>query len=117
MDVSVLGDPSHPTDISKHRLAGAGGSSIAGAIALADENQAMQVMTRGAAGLTVQLYRDSMLTLGGSMGTDLAMDCARALPIDVPKYVVSTTSFPALIPPDRLSQTFRRSGERAGFMG
>ena len=107
MDVSVLGDPSLPTDISKHEVAGAGGSSIAGAIALGDENQAMQVMARGAAALTAQLYCDGkidgMLALGGSMGTDLALDCARALPIGVPKYVVSTISFSALIPPDRLS--------------
>ena len=28
MDVSVLGDPSQPTDVSKHQVAEAGGSSI-----------------------------------------------------------------------------------------
>jgi uncharacterized protein (UPF0261 family) len=44
-----------------------------------------------------------MIALGGTMGTDLALDCARALPLGVPKYVVSTVSFSPLIPPDRLS--------------
>ena len=44
MDVSVLGDPSKPTDISKHDVAGAAGSTIAAAIAAEDENSAMQIM-------------------------------------------------------------------------
>jgi len=41
MDVSVLGDPSVPTDISKHDIAKTGGSSIETAIASEDENVAV----------------------------------------------------------------------------
>ena len=37
------------------------------------------------------------------MGTDAALDICRALPLGVPKYVVSTIAFSPLIPPDRLS--------------
>jgi uncharacterized protein (UPF0261 family) len=37
------------------------------------------------------------------MGTDLVLDCCQALPLGVPKYVVSTVSFSPLIPTDRLS--------------
>ncbi len=48
MDVSVLGDPSQPTDVSKHQVAEAGGSSIREAIDSGDENVAMQIMARGA---------------------------------------------------------------------
>jgi uncharacterized protein (UPF0261 family) len=107
MDVSVLGDPSKPTDISKHDVAEAAGSSIQEAIDSGDENTAMQIMARGSAALTARLHAegriDGMLALGGTMGTDLALDCARALPLGVPKYVVSTVSFSPLIPPDRLS--------------
>ncbi len=106
MDVSVLGDPSKPTDISKHQVAEAGGSSIAEAIAGEDENLAMQIMARGASALALQLYRegrfDGVLVLGGSMGTDLALDVCAALPLGVPKYIVSTVSFSPLIPPERL---------------
>ena len=40
MDVSVLGDPSQPTDVSKHAVAEAGGSSIQEAIDSGDENTA-----------------------------------------------------------------------------
>jgi uncharacterized protein (UPF0261 family) len=107
MDVSVLGDPTEPTDISKHQVAEAGGSSIKDAIESGDENTAMQIMARGAATLTAEFHAagriDAMLALGGSMGTDLALDCAQALPLGVPKYVVSTVSFSPIIPPDRLS--------------
>jgi uncharacterized protein (UPF0261 family) len=106
MDVSVLGDPSAPTDISKHDVAAAAGSSIRAAIDAGDENTAMQIMARGAAALTAQLYADGrfdgVLILGGSMGTDLALDVASALPLGVPKYIVSTVSFSPLIPPERL---------------
>jgi uncharacterized protein (UPF0261 family) len=44
-----------------------------------------------------------MIALGGTMGTDLALDCARALPMGVPKYIVSTVSFSPLIPAERLA--------------
>ncbi len=107
MDVSVLGDPSRPADFSKHDVAAAAGKTIADAINAEDENFAMQIMAAGAAKLCTRLYAegrvDGMIALGGTMGTDLALDCARALPIGVPKYVVSTIAFSPLIAPDRLS--------------
>ncbi|MEM9106998.1 MAG: Tm-1-like ATP-binding domain-containing protein [Pseudomonadota bacterium] len=107
MDVSVLGDPAEPTDVSKHAVAEAAGSSIAAAIDSGDENTAMQIMAKGSATLTGDLYQqgkiDGMVALGGTMGTDLALDCARALPVGIPKLIVSTVSFSPLIPADRLS--------------
>lgn len=107
MDVSVLGDPSQPTDISKHQVAGAAGRTIAEVIDAGDENLAMQIMAEGAARLTAELHAqgriDGMIGLGGTMGTDLVLDCCQALPLGVPKVVVSTVSFSPLIPADRLS--------------
>lgn len=107
MDVSVLGDPLGPVSVSKYDVAAAAGSSIEAAIAAGDENEAMQIMARGAAALTAGLHRDGMIdgmiAVGGTMGTDLALDCARALPIGVAKYIVSTVAFSPLIPADRLS--------------
>lgn len=107
MDVSVLGDPSKPTDHSKHAVAEEGGSSIQTAIDSGDENQAMQIMAGGASLLAARLHRDGqidgVIVLGGTMGTDLALDLCRALPLGVPKYVVSTVSFSALLPPQRLA--------------
>ncbi|KUJ76503.1 hypothetical protein AVO45_11995 [Ruegeria marisrubri] len=107
MDVSVLGDPANPTDYSKHDVAAEGGSSIQAAIDSGDENHAMQIMAHGAALLTARLYSegrfDGMIVLGGTMGTDLALDVCAALPLGVPKYIVSTVSFSPLIPSDRLA--------------
>ncbi len=106
MDVSVLGDPRTPADHSKHEVAAAGGHDIADAIEAGDENVAMQIMARGAAALAARLCAageiDAVLALGGTMGTDLALDVCAALPLGVPKYVVSTVAFSPLIPPDRL---------------
>ena len=98
MDVSVLGDPPGRVDVSKHAVAEAGGSSIAAAVASGDENSAMQIMARGAAAVALDLYRSGrihgVIVLGGTMGTDLALELCAALPVGVPKYVVSTVAFP-----------------------
>ncbi len=106
MDVSVLGDPAEPADIGKHEVAAAGGASIAEAIAAGDENAAMQIMARGAATLAARLHTEGriqgVIVLGGTMGTDLALDLCAALPLGVPKYVVSTVSFSPMLPPERL---------------
>lgn len=106
MDVSVLGDPAAPADLSKHDVAAEGGHTIAEAIGSGDENTAMQIMARGAALLAARLHHegriDGVLVLGGTMGTDLALDVCSALPLGVPKYIVSTVSFSPLIPPERL---------------
>ncbi len=106
MDVSVLGNPAEPTDYSKHEVATAANSSIAAAIAHDDENMAMQVMAQGSAKLASELHTsekfDGVILLGGTMGTDLALDVCCALPIGVPKYIVSTVAFSPIIPPARL---------------
>lgn len=106
MDVSVLGEPRSPTDLTKHDVAFAGGHTIAEAIACGDENRAMQLMAEGAAVLAARLHRerriDGLVVLGGTMGTDLALDVCSALPLGVPKLIVSTVAFSPLIPPDRL---------------
>ncbi len=107
MDISVLGDPEQPTDYSKHDVAEAGGSSIQAAIDSGDENTAMQIMAKGASTLARSLFDqgkfDGVVVLGGTMGTDAALDICQALPLGVPKYVVSTVSFSPLIEPQRLS--------------
>ena len=107
MDVSVLGAPSRPTDYSKHDVAQEAGSSIAAAIASGNENHAMQIMARGAALLAARLLTegrfDGVIILGGTMGTDLALDVCSAVPLGVPKYIVSTVAFSSLIPAERLA--------------
>ncbi len=107
MDVSVLGEPSSPCDLSKYDVALAGDSTIQAAIDTGEENLAMQIMARGAARLTADLHAegriDGVIVLGGTMGTDLALDVCQALPLGIAKYIVSTVSFSPLIPAERLS--------------
>ncbi|TNF22900.1 MAG: UPF0261 family protein [Rhodobacteraceae bacterium] len=107
MDVSVLGDPPHKVDVTKHEVASAAGATIDALIALGEESTAFETMSAGAARLTRRLHAagriDGMIALGGTMGTDLALDCAQALPIGVPKYIVSTVAGSALIGADRMA--------------
>ena len=71
MDVSVLGEPAKPCEISKHQVAEAANSSIEEAIASADENHAMQIMARGASTLAAKQHAenniDGAIILGGTM--------------------------------------------------
>ena len=121
MDVSVLGDPPCPVEIDKHAVAGAADSSIAAAIACDDENAAMQIMARGAALQTARLQAEGrihgVIALGGTMGTDLALDVCATLPPGVPKMVVSTVSFSAMIPPERLAPDIQMMLWAGGLYG
>ena len=89
MDVSVLGDPAKSTDYSKNDVAKAGGSSIQTAIDSGSEHVAMEIMSDGACALVKQLQADGIfdgvVILGGTMGTDLALDVCQVLPLGVPK--------------------------------
>lgn len=107
MDVSVLGDPPYRPEHDKHEVAAAAGTTIEAVAESGDENSAMTLMAEGAAGLARTLYGrgeiDGMIALGGTMGTALALDVALALPLGVPKFVVSTIAYSHLVPPDRIA--------------
>jgi len=107
MDVSVLGDAAASTDVSKHDVTAAVNMTIADLIALGDEAKAFRVMSEGAVKTVSSLFAarrfDGMLAIGGTMGTDLALDCAQTLPLGVPKVIASTVSFSPLIPPHRFA--------------
>ena len=55
MDISVLGDPEKPTDISKHQVAEAGGQTIQALIDQGEESVAMAAMADGASVLASQM--------------------------------------------------------------
>ena len=107
VDVSILGDAPYAPDYSKHDVAAAGGTTIADILAGGDENSAMAAMAAGAAELVRRLSEagevDGMIALGGSLGTDLALDVAAVLPLGVPKFVVSTIAYSHLLPPERIA--------------
>lgn len=107
LDVSVLGDPPYRPEYDKHFVAAAAGATIPDIAASGDENSAMTLMAAGAARTARRLHDDGaidgMLAIGGTMGTDLALDIALALPLGVPKFIVSTIAHSHLIPPERVA--------------
>jgi uncharacterized protein (UPF0261 family) len=107
MDVGVLGTPVFDPEISNAKVAAAAGMTLKDIAALGDENAAMTKMAEGAVKLTLDLYANGqvhgVLALGGTMGTDLALDVTAALPLGMPKFIVTTVAYSHLIPPDRLA--------------
>ncbi|KQV90480.1 Tm-1-like ATP-binding domain-containing protein [Rhizobacter sp. Root1221] len=106
MDVGVLGHGTVTPDLSNTEVAAAAGAALADIVNCGDENRAMTVMAQGASLLAARLHAegriDGLLALGGSMGTDLALDVANTLPLGVPKVVLSTIAHSHLIPPGRV---------------
>lgn len=107
MDVGVMAGGAAAVDITQAEVAAAAGSSLPALVAAGDENTAMTVMARGAAVLAARWHGEGriqgLLALGGTMGTDLALDVAAALPVGVPKVLVSTVAYSHLIAPQRIT--------------
>ena len=107
MDISVLGDPPYRPAHDKHAVAAAAHTTIDVIVSSGDENSAMSLMAIGAARHARDLADrdaiDAVIAIGGTMGTDLALDVAQALPLGLPKMIVSTIAFSHLIPPERVA--------------
>lgn len=107
MDVGVLGRSPFSPSIANTQVAAAAGTTLEAIAAIGDENAAMAKMAEGAVNVALELYAQGrihgVLALGGTMGTDLALDVTAALPLGMPKFLVSTVAFSHLIPPERLA--------------
>jgi uncharacterized protein (UPF0261 family) len=107
MDVGVLAGPPIHVDFTRHDVASAAQTTNAAIVALGDENASMAKTAEGAAALAATLANegriDAVVILGGTMGTDLALDVAAALPFGLPKVILSTVAFSPLIPADRVA--------------
>jgi uncharacterized protein (UPF0261 family) len=94
MDTGVLGDPGGAADVTASEVAEAGGADRELLRRERDRAAAVAAMGRGAALLTGKLYEEgriaAVLALGGSGGAAIAAEAMRALPIGVPKLIVTT---------------------------
>lgn len=94
IDTSVIGEPLFQPDIPSERVAEAGGVSLQELRAKADRGLAMEVMTKGIAKVVRELYDqgqiDGVFSMGGSAATVIGTSAMRALPLGVPKVMVST---------------------------
>jgi uncharacterized protein (UPF0261 family) len=94
VDGGVLGEPLAEPDVSREEVAAAAGADARAVAEAGDRGAAVETMARGAAEIARRLHAegrlDGILALGGSGGTALATEAMRALPVGVPKVMVST---------------------------
>ncbi len=93
VDAGVLSDPS-PGDVTADEVAAAAGESRAALAAARDRGPAVLAMTRGATEVVRRLHAagkvDGILGVGGSGGSSIVSAAMQALPVGVPKMLVST---------------------------
>lgn len=96
INVGVLGEGPFKSDVTPDKVAEAGGSSLEKLVSEKDRGVAMEVMTRGAAVIAKELYEqgkfDGMISMGGSGGAVVGTSAMRALPVGVPKLMVTTVA-------------------------
>lgn len=94
VDAGVVGEPAFEPDTSADEVARAAETTLESLREDADRGQAMEAMGEGAAAVAEHLYDkgelDGVLGLGGSGNTSIATAAMRALPVGVPKLMVST---------------------------
>jgi uncharacterized protein (UPF0261 family) len=94
MDVGVLGAPAFRPEVSRDEVAAAGGADLDDLVAAADRGRAVAAMAEGARVMAGRLREqgrlDAVIGLGGGAGTSIATSAMRALPLGVPKLMVST---------------------------
>jgi len=104
MDVGVMGDPPFKPTIDHEQVARAAGLSLEAIITLDDPHAAMTKMAEGAAEIVKDLHTKGklhgVLAVGGSMATALAVKVVKALPLGVPKLIITTVAHSASITPD-----------------
>jgi uncharacterized protein (UPF0261 family) len=94
VDIGVLGEPELTADITRRAIAAAGGANLDALAASKDRGAALAAMSAGAATVMMKLYGegrlDGILGVGGGSGTAIATTAMRALPVGVPKVMIST---------------------------
>lgn len=105
IDVGILGQSVLQPDVGREEVARAGGAELAALAAAGDRGAAVAAMGHGAELIAPRLYAegrfDAILGMGGSAGTAIATAAMRALPLGVPKVMISTLA----------------GGDVAGFVG
>ncbi len=83
-------------DVSRQDVARAAGADVAALAAAADRGAAVTAMAAGAEAIVQRLHAegklDGILALGGSGGSSIGSRAMRALPVGVPKLMVSTVA-------------------------
>ena len=96
IDAGVLGEPLTQPDITRDEVAAAAGARIEDLVAANDRGAAVMTMAEGAAAIVTRLFAEGrlhgLLGLGGTGGTSLVTHAMQALPVGVPRLMVSTVA-------------------------
>ncbi|MDE0424396.1 MAG: Tm-1-like ATP-binding domain-containing protein [Candidatus Poribacteria bacterium] len=94
INTGILGEPQLNPDVSADEVAQAGGSSLQALRDEGDRGNSVAVMAQGAATLVAEGHAageiDGIISLGGSAGTTIGTTAMQAVPVGVPKIMVST---------------------------
>jgi len=94
LDAGILGEPTFTPDIPAVRTAEAGGGSLAELRERHDRGHALEIMGLGAKAVALELLAqgkfDAVFGMGGSGGTSISATAMQALPVGMPKIIVST---------------------------
>ena len=96
VDAGVLGEPAVAPDIDRAAVAAAAGARVTDLATAHDRGAAIATMARGATAIVTGLFAEGhlhgVLGLGRSGGSSLVTPAMRALPVGVPKLLVSTVA-------------------------
>ena len=96
IDVGILGEPLIEPDVTRRQVATAAGADVQALADARDRAAAIETMGRGAGAVVLRLHAEGRLdaigALGGTGGTAIATCAMRALPVGVPKLMVSTVA-------------------------
>lgn len=96
INVGVLGEPAFTPDVPAEEVAHAGGADLTDLVNRKDRGEAMAIMTTGAERIAAKYFAagefDGIVSMGGGGGTVMATSAMRALPVAVPKLMVSTVA-------------------------
>ena len=94
INTGIIGEPPFEPDVSAAEVAEAAGASLQALQDGGDRGVAVAAMADGAAKIIAQLQSDGkidgVISLGGSAGTTIGTTAMRAVPVGVPKIMVST---------------------------
>ena len=96
IDVGVLEDPHFRPDITRDQVARAAGEDVALLKEGRDRGKAVAAMTQGVTATIQELHSQNrfqgLVGMGGTAGTSIATSAMRALPLGLPKLMISTVA-------------------------
>jgi len=96
IDPGILGEPAIPTDVTRQEVARAAGIELAELVAGGDRQRCQATMIEGLVAVVSRLHAEDRVAgvvgVGGAQGTAMATAAMRALPVGLPKVMVSTVA-------------------------